>query len=42
VGAFETFILDTTRHATLPTPGDVEKAFAAHGMKVVGPPLAIW
>jgi mannose-6-phosphate isomerase-like protein (cupin superfamily) len=41
VGTFETFILDTTRHATLPTPDEVEKAFAAHGMKVVGPPLAI-
>ena len=41
VGAFETFILDTTRHATLPSPEDIEKAFAAHGMKVVGPPLAV-
>src|SRR5215212_2555374 len=41
VGAFETFILDTTRYATLPPPEDVEKAFADHGMKVVGPPLAV-
>jgi mannose-6-phosphate isomerase-like protein (cupin superfamily) len=41
VGTFETFILDTTRHATLPTPDDVERAFAAHGMKVVGPPLEV-
>ena len=41
VGAFETFILDTTRHASLPTPEEVEEAFAAHGMKVVGPPLEV-
>jgi quercetin dioxygenase-like cupin family protein len=40
-GTFETFILDTTRHPTLPSPEDVEKAFAAHGMKVVGPPLDV-
>ena len=41
VGAFETFILDTTRHANLLTPEEVEKAFADHGMKVVGPPLEV-
>jgi mannose-6-phosphate isomerase-like protein (cupin superfamily) len=41
VGAFETFILGTTRHSTLPSPEEVEKAFAAHGMKVVGPPIAV-
>ena|SRR5215207_4280236 len=41
VGLFETFILDTTRHPTLPSPDEVERAFAAHGMKVVGPPLAV-
>lgn len=41
VGNFETFILDTTRHPTLPTPDEVEKAFEAHGMRVVGPPLEV-
>jgi mannose-6-phosphate isomerase-like protein (cupin superfamily) len=41
VGAFETFILDTTRHANLPAPQEIEEAFAAHGMKVVGPPLEV-
>ena len=40
-GEFETFILDTTRHTNLPAPEEVEKAFAAHGMKVVGPPLEV-
>lgn len=39
VGDFEKFILDTTRHATLPTQVEIEKAFTDHGMKVVGPPL---
>lgn len=41
VGAFEDFILDTTKHPTLPSPEEVEKAFASHGMKVVGPPLEV-
>jgi mannose-6-phosphate isomerase-like protein (cupin superfamily) len=41
VGDFETFILDTTKHAELPSPEEIEKAFADHGMKVVGPPLAV-
>jgi len=40
-GTFETFIRDTTRFSKLPTPEEVEKAFAAHGMKVVGPPLKV-
>jgi mannose-6-phosphate isomerase-like protein (cupin superfamily) len=40
-GTFETFIRDTTRHPTLPTPEDVAKHFAAHGMTVVGPPLTV-
>jgi hypothetical protein len=38
-GTFETFILDTTTHPPLPAPDEIEKAFASHGMKVVGPPL---
>ena len=39
-GDFETFILETTRHASLPPPEEVEKAFASHGMKLLGPPLS--
>jgi mannose-6-phosphate isomerase-like protein (cupin superfamily) len=40
-GTFETFIRDTTKHPTLPSSEDVAKAFEAHGMTVVGPPLEI-
>jgi mannose-6-phosphate isomerase-like protein (cupin superfamily) len=40
-GRFETFIRDTARLPTLPTPDEVAKAFAAHGMTVVGPPLDV-
>jgi mannose-6-phosphate isomerase-like protein (cupin superfamily) len=40
-GTFETFIRDTTKHATLPPPEEINKAFAAHGMTVVGPPLDV-
>jgi hypothetical protein len=40
-GTFEAFMEDTTRHATLPTPNAIEKAFAAHDMTVVGPPLKV-
>ena len=40
VGSFENFILDTTRHASLPSHEEVEKAFADHGMKLLGPPLS--
>ena len=41
VGAFEEFILETTEHAELPTPEEMEKAFTNHGMTIVGPPLAV-
>ena len=41
VGAFERFILDTTRYPTLPPPNAVENTLAAHGMKLLGPPLAV-
>jgi hypothetical protein len=34
---FETFVQDTTRHATLNMADKITKAFAAHGMTVVGP-----
>lgn len=38
-GTFETFIRDASKFSTLPSAEDTAKAFAAHGMKVVGPPL---
>lgn len=41
VGTFEEFILETTRHPNLPTPTEVEKAFADNDMIVVGPPLEV-
>lgn len=41
VGTFETFLRDAARLPQLPTPQEVEKAFAAHGMQVVGPPLPV-
>jgi quercetin dioxygenase-like cupin family protein len=40
-GTFEKFITDTTKYPTLPSPEDIAKAFADHGMKVVGPPLKV-
>ena len=40
-GTFETFILETTKHATLPPPAEVAAAFAEHGMTLLGPPLAV-
>ena len=41
VNGFEDFILDATRYSTIPTWQEMEYAFATHGMKLVGPPLAI-
>jgi mannose-6-phosphate isomerase-like protein (cupin superfamily) len=41
VGTFETFLRDTARQPDLPTPDEVAKALAAHGMTVVGPPLSV-
>jgi mannose-6-phosphate isomerase-like protein (cupin superfamily) len=38
-GTFETFLDETTETDSVPTPADLDAAFAAHGMKVVGPPL---
>lgn len=40
-GTFEIFIRDTARLPTLPSPEEVAKAFAAHDMTVVGPPLPV-
>jgi mannose-6-phosphate isomerase-like protein (cupin superfamily) len=40
-GTFEKFIRETTLHPTLPSPEDIARAFAAHNMTVVGPPLKV-
>ncbi|HEX2475691.1 MAG TPA: cupin domain-containing protein [Lacipirellulaceae bacterium] len=40
-GTFETFMRDTTKHQSIPSQADIAKAFAAHDMTVVGPPLAV-
>jgi quercetin dioxygenase-like cupin family protein len=40
-GTFETFIRGAAKLAKRRTPEEAEKAFAAHGMKIVGPPLQI-
>jgi quercetin dioxygenase-like cupin family protein len=41
VGTFEDFLVDTTRYPVLPSPEEIAEAFAAHNMKVVGPPLDV-
>lgn len=41
VGDFEKFILDTTKHSSVPPQHEIEAAFLTHGMKVVGPPLDV-
>lgn len=40
-GTFEEFIMETTRCRTVPPPEEVAEALAAHGMTLVGPPLAV-
>jgi len=40
-GTFETFIDETAKEATLPSPEEIAAHFAAHGMTVIGPPLAV-
>ena len=39
-GTFEEFFMKSCAMAKPPTPQEAELLFAAHGMKVVGPPLA--
>jgi hypothetical protein len=39
-GTFETFIRDAAK-LTKPPPDEEAKAFAAHGMKDLGPPLKV-
>ena len=41
VGTFENFILDTTKHTSVPSQEDMERVFALHAMKVTGPPLIV-
>jgi mannose-6-phosphate isomerase-like protein (cupin superfamily) len=41
VGTFEEFLHETTCHSALPQQAEIDRAFAAHNMKVVGPPLDI-
>lgn len=40
-GTLEEFFLQSCRMTSPPTPEEAERLFAAHGMKVVGPPLPI-
>ncbi|MEO7966530.1 MAG: cupin domain-containing protein [Gemmatimonadaceae bacterium] len=40
-GSLEAFFLQSSEMTRPPTPEEAEQQFAAHGMKVVGPPLKI-
>ena len=40
-GTLEEFLHGTTRHSLLPPQEEIERAFATHNMKVVGPPLDV-
>lgn len=40
-GTFEAFIMEATRHATLPSREKIAEAFERNGMTVLGPPLDI-
>lgn len=40
-GSLEAFFLQSARMTRPPTPQEAEQQFAAHGMKVVGPPLDV-
>jgi mannose-6-phosphate isomerase-like protein (cupin superfamily) len=40
-GSLEAFFIENCAMNRLPTPEEAERSFAAHGMKVVGPPLAL-
>jgi mannose-6-phosphate isomerase-like protein (cupin superfamily) len=40
-GSLEAFFMDSCRMTRPPTPEEAAQQFAAHGMKVVGPPLEI-
>jgi mannose-6-phosphate isomerase-like protein (cupin superfamily) len=40
-GSFEAFFRESCEMTRLPTPEEADRMFAAHGMKVVGPPLDV-
>jgi mannose-6-phosphate isomerase-like protein (cupin superfamily) len=40
-GSFEAFFRESCEMRRLPTPEEADRMFAAHGMKVVGPPLDV-
>lgn len=40
-GSLEEFFMKSCAMNRLPTPQEAEQSFAAHGMKVVGPPLTV-
>ena len=40
-GSLEAFFLQSSKMAKLPSPEEAQQQFAAHGMKVVGPPLNV-
>ncbi len=40
-GSLEAFFLQSSKMAKPPSPEEAEQQFAAHGMKVVGPPLIV-
>ena len=40
-GSFEAFVRESCQMRRLPTPEEADRMFAAHGMKVVGPPLDV-
>jgi mannose-6-phosphate isomerase-like protein (cupin superfamily) len=40
-GSLEAFFLQSCEMTRLPTPEEADQMFAAHGMKVVGPPLDV-
>jgi hypothetical protein len=40
-GSLEAFFREGCEMSAPPTPEEADRQFAAHGMKVVGPPLAV-
>lgn len=40
-GTLEAFFVQSSKMTRLPTPEEAEQQFAAHGMRVVGPPLTV-
>jgi mannose-6-phosphate isomerase-like protein (cupin superfamily) len=40
-GSLEAFLVENCAMDRLPTPEEADRSFAAHGMKIVGPPLDV-